>query len=264
MVSWAEAIDRHFGLGSLRQRWPASCFVLLSAATACGAAPAASPGQARVPTLTNPCLSAPMRAFAVDRSQPRDYRRARSVFDRGIALQHEGRHAEALALFNRAVTIDGTFGLAHLEAAVSHLYTDNAQDALRKHLSAAVVLLPPQPARAASVRSLSVGARRPRAGRTPLRLRVGSRSRPRPRPRSDGPPVPGPKSHRRRRTQGPLRGRAGSRADHLSRPFGGRADPARTVDGSGGRSRAGRQTGWALGRPLSASRRAVRPSGGLR
>lgn len=121
--------------------------LLIAAATACGAAPglSAAPGQARLGSLDDQCQRAAVREVRIDQDRPRDFRRAKASFDRGLAHQKAGRPAEALAEFNRAIAADATFGLAHLEAAVSHLYTDNDRDELSAHLSAAVVLLPRNP-----------------------------------------------------------------------------------------------------------------------
>ena len=137
---------------SKRHRNFAGTWVLATtAATACGwlagsrpnAAP--PPGQARLPQPSNPCVSAPLKTAKIPNSAARDFRQAKRAFDRGLRRQEEGRHAEALEEFQRAVTADPTFGLAHLEAAVSHMYTDNAENKMLRHLSAAVVLLPKNP-----------------------------------------------------------------------------------------------------------------------
>ena len=101
--------------------------------------------SAATPEDLGPCVSEPLRTARIDRSQPRDFGRAKTAFDRGLTLQERGEHAEALVAFKKAVGADPTFGLAHLEAALSHLYTDNAHDALLSHLSAAVVLMPRNP-----------------------------------------------------------------------------------------------------------------------
>ncbi len=93
----------------------------------------------------NPCLTAALESVEIDPRQPRNYRLAKARFDEGVALQSQGLHAEALERFQKAVGEDPTFGLAHLEAALSHLYTDNAHEALLKHLSAAIVLMPRNP-----------------------------------------------------------------------------------------------------------------------
>ena len=105
-------------------------------------------GPTRTPMAADPndpCVAAAIKAAQIDREGPRDFREAKLAFDRGIGLQQNGRHAEALVEFRNAVAADPTFGLAYLEAAFSHLYTDNAPDALSRYLSSAVILLPKNP-----------------------------------------------------------------------------------------------------------------------
>ncbi|MEM7679073.1 MAG: hypothetical protein AAF449_24105, partial [Myxococcota bacterium] len=72
------------------------------------------------------CFALPITEARIDRSLPRDFQQAKRAFDRGLRLQDDGRHTEALAEFQRALDADQTFGLAHLEAAVSHMYTDTS------------------------------------------------------------------------------------------------------------------------------------------
>ncbi|MEL7369546.1 MAG: hypothetical protein AAFN74_11580, partial [Myxococcota bacterium] len=71
------------------------------------------------------CFAVPLTEARIDRSQPRDFQKAKQAFDRGLRLQQDGQHPDALVEFQRALRADQTFGLAHLEAAISHMYTDH-------------------------------------------------------------------------------------------------------------------------------------------
>lgn len=124
--------------------------LLMSSTTACANSPAAKPGAVGIDprgsdALDDPCTRSPRRWAQLDPGAPRRFSVAKPAFERGLALQQDGRHREARSAFKEAVSADPTFGLAHLEAGISHLFTDNAKGPMTTHLAAAVLLLPQNP-----------------------------------------------------------------------------------------------------------------------
>lgn len=70
---------------------------------------------------------------------------AHGIFEKAHALAEAGEHSAALSEFDNALAADPYHGLSHLGAAESHLYTDNDVNEMRRHLAAAVILLPTNP-----------------------------------------------------------------------------------------------------------------------
>lgn len=109
----------------------------------CAAPPRARPATEVV--VPSACLVHPQRFAQLDLSQPRSFLRAHEAFARGRERMEAQEMAEAQAEFEQAVKADPSHGLARIALAETHWLTDNDVQVIRRHLAAAVVLLPENP-----------------------------------------------------------------------------------------------------------------------
>ena len=94
----------------------------------------------------NPCVVFPKQHASLEELPPtKSAANAQQEFKSGLALAKTGKHQEALQAYSAALQSDPAHGLTHLFKAESHLYTDNDVEAMRKHLSLAILLMPNNP-----------------------------------------------------------------------------------------------------------------------
>ncbi len=106
------------------------------------ARPVAKPSE---PAIDPACLADPKQRVTLDAEADRDFDRADASYSIGEELFETGDYSAALEAFQRAVQLDPMHGLAQLELAQAHLYTDNNHDAMYRALASAVQLLPRNP-----------------------------------------------------------------------------------------------------------------------
>lgn len=114
---------------------------LLSAACA-HEPPPTPPPVPRAPD--DPCLVIPWSMAPPAPRAERDFSAAQDAFREGLETRDAG--GDSTPAFRRAVELDPTFGLAHLELAEAELRAVNPNlDDVGRHLARAVVLLPDNP-----------------------------------------------------------------------------------------------------------------------
>lgn len=101
--------------------------------------------QPEAPAIDPTCLADPKQRVTLDPQADRDFDRADASYSIGEELFESGDYTAALEAFRRAVTLDPMHGLAQLELAQAHLYTDNDHGAMYRALASAVQLLPRNP-----------------------------------------------------------------------------------------------------------------------
>jgi len=92
----------------------------------------------------DPCLRAPWDRAPPEQPSDRDFAAAQTAFRNGLEARDRG--GDPTAAFARAVELDPTFGLAHLELATEYLRSLNpSAEPIGRHVARAVLLLPDNP-----------------------------------------------------------------------------------------------------------------------